>query len=989
MEDIKTLYHAARSSGRPVDIEKYLEAVDDLLMNKPNEYLLNLEYIISSTSTLNTLDTFIEKYGLSLASYGVVMKYLESAIKKCGQQAKDNTPYLEATRRMESFKNKYKYNFIMFEAFEDNLELGYVNHYYERDVPLIKTLDKQYRRFGNVVIPDAIIESVKNDTVDQLLTIFENSKLDAITYQWILECMKDIEYKEDHQAISEKSLDGIYDVIKSRKHLLFRESVLTGNNDIMIEYSPEEVVSMENLISFKEYMMTCLENTDEIMDVQKQIYSLYEEFEGLVEDTTDNVLPMLPSQKPVSPMLKEQWAARNTTTNKTSGQMPGYIKKNHSLGYGEDDGKSKSTSDDEPEPSLDDFKRPSTVATDTTVEELKDDIKSATTPEEKQQAINNYYYYTYTNSNNVTNSHNTNKKSVDNSKSVDDHSIGKRINSDDINQECDEEFSEGSVVLGAILGIVLFPIILGGISVTALGISKSKDNKAIGKTISSILGKGAGNNHQKYISAANKEFQDLCDKNKRTILGGFYKPEKTKSKINKIDACWGSLSNKKDASKVTFSEDNLAFAANDVVTGVIKKTSVKAYVDKLNRLSSDIKFSVTELDLPGDDSGGAWTYLHDAGVISSHPELQMEEYKDKPEEEYEKAWAALSKEAKSCEYCAVDLVMILPAKKFLLDNFSDAKTESVSFELESIMELPLSEPFGLYESIYQDYLSAVDLFTEDSLAVPFPGLNRKSIESSPSFLDKAKEVLRRIWDFILNILDKVFPKTIAAFNELEKKFNASEKIKERLKINNDKLIIMKLEAPNTKGVDVAIRDIAEYLNTSRIPEHDGSYYQSLSNTGPGRKIAIWFGAAQTYASPAFRISSSGGFGELERMHGKDDVDKMSATFSEGHLLEAFGVKLILSRDIGFSSQTSITELRMLVSMMRSKILRDRFSGERNLNTLVLAGKAISGLLDIIVRTMSSAYRSAVQVLNKVENELTESAPWELESFFQLSTFQKG
>jgi len=520
MDNIKSLYLTAKSSGKQKDIDKYIEAVHYLLENKPSSYIHDIEYIISSNIGLSTLKEFVDKYGLSIASYDKIMTYLEDAVRKYGYQGRDSTMYKETINMMESFKDSYPNNFILYETFKDKMPDDYVDQYYGRSTPLIENLDKLFSRYGMGIIPDTIVECVKNNTIDKLISIFENSKLDPTNCQWIIECMKDIdefdeagnakskqklgeaekkaelkvreeydkvinkereiaknnfgvynpskEEKEDLEknlkaaednsrrirkyknqskkgTLQEKSLEGIVESIKTRTAYMLREAAFAGVG-LDITYSPEETKAIEDLISFKEYMVTCVESVEERDSLTKEIYSLYEYIDKVEEDVADNVAPMLPSTPiGISAALKNESLTANTS-NKRTGQVPDYLRTNHDLGYGEDDDIKKKPESDEP--TLDDFKRPSAnqptpipsednQSPEKTIEDLKDDIEDAKSPEEKQQAINNYYYYTYQNSFNKS-------KNVDQStgKAIDDHSMNKRVHSNDIHGESDETKTE-------------------------------------------------------------------------------------------------------------------------------------------------------------------------------------------------------------------------------------------------------------------------------------------------------------------------------------------------------------------------------------------------------------------------------------------------------------------------------------------------------------------------------------------------------------------
>lgn len=140
--------------------------------------------------------------------------------------------------------------------------------------------------------------------------------------------------------------------------------------------------------------------------------------------------------------FQEKWLF--STTNKKTGEAPGYLSDNHDLSYGEDDSTSKKKKrhaflddDDKPsdggEHSLEDFRRPSAMPAH---DDDKDDIPSEPVPSNagnsgtsSSSSGNNYYYYTYNNSLN-RNSNSFNRSQRDDH-SVDDHSNTVRKISDD------------------------------------------------------------------------------------------------------------------------------------------------------------------------------------------------------------------------------------------------------------------------------------------------------------------------------------------------------------------------------------------------------------------------------------------------------------------------------------------------------------------------------------------------------------------------------
>jgi hypothetical protein len=481
MKDIKSLYLAARKGSKSA-IDEYTEAVNNIILS-PNNYLDNLEYIINSDIGLASLNEFVDRYGLSISAYNMITEKVDECIEKCESQKKNASKYKDAKCQLESYRDKYRNCFEMYEYFADTLPANYTSTYYSFNENGIQNnkLIGMISKFGEAAIPDMIITAHSTGSIDSLFNYLENHNVynTPTFYQWLSECVTDealLEYSdiESIKNIKSKNLVSIVENMRARNLQSFKESMIMGNEDAVLEYSEEEVHALEDLISFKEYYMTCTESFDEANSIQQEIYSLYEEFDGMCttefnETIADSVIPMQPSS-----INEDTWLGN--THNKKTGGVPGYIGNNHDMAhYGEDDDHPKSSDDDEDEKSLEDYRRPSSKKDDSVPEDDDDDIPSSVDSDKdsddeddvinkERQAINNYYYYTYNNSLNK-NSHSFNKdNSVHNrddhsrddhsihddhstsrayNKTNDDHSYGKHIRSHN-NEYDDDEVSEES-----------------------------------------------------------------------------------------------------------------------------------------------------------------------------------------------------------------------------------------------------------------------------------------------------------------------------------------------------------------------------------------------------------------------------------------------------------------------------------------------------------------------------------------------------------------
>ena len=448
MKDIKTLYLTAKSSGKQADIIAYTESIQDLLNNDPNGYISQLEYIISSDIGFKTIKPFIEKNGFPIACYDKMIECLNECIRKCEVYNKDASIYTEAVVEFEKFRKDHINCFMMFENFKSDIPEKYVETYYGKNSKghqNRKLVAGMINNFGEVAIPDALItaDSIGGSAVKTVLEFISKKYNEncATIYEWVLTACKDIHYDESCNEVvnhfTENCLSFIINGIKRKEHQAFRESVIMDHPDMIVEYSEDEIKAVQELIAFKEYQMSWGDEFSEsTYNHQNEIYDLYEMMDGMIaEDVADSIIEMLPcsNQPSGEPMDEAMWLTN--TRNKKTGEIPGYLAKNHDIHYGEEDpGKKKSSHVDnssDKEPSLDDFRRPSALinkpGSTLNLPSAYDDkdknddntpSKSSNTDisDEDKRIINNYYY-TYTNSLNK-NTHSFNK---DNS-TRDDHS---------------------------------------------------------------------------------------------------------------------------------------------------------------------------------------------------------------------------------------------------------------------------------------------------------------------------------------------------------------------------------------------------------------------------------------------------------------------------------------------------------------------------------------------------------------------------------------
>lgn len=292
MKDIKTLCLTAKRSGKPTDISSYTEAVKELLESDPNDFITNLEYIITSDIGLTRLDDFAERYGMAVPLCNDIINLLEQAVQKCNTLKKDPSIYESYLEKYKMYRKDHHSHFDMYEYYADDIsDSDYVRAFYtfnEKGIQHRKLPAGMINRFGKAAIPDAIITGATLGTkatmaVYEFLNSYCDKYNDSIVKQWIVECSDGISVDDipGYIHIEEGSLSRLVYQKESEFDDVLRESVITGNDDAEIPYTESDLNNIYDLISLREYQVTCTESTDAAMEIQKEIYSLYESLNNM------------------------------------------------------------------------------------------------------------------------------------------------------------------------------------------------------------------------------------------------------------------------------------------------------------------------------------------------------------------------------------------------------------------------------------------------------------------------------------------------------------------------------------------------------------------------------------------------------------------------------------------------------------------------------------------------------------------------------------
>ena len=282
MDNIKSLYLTARNSGRDSDISAYNEAVNSLLNSDPKGYISNLEYIIQSSSGVNTFKEFTEKYGFSISLYNEAMKYVESAIDKCINTGKDYSDFEEFKEWMESFRNDHLDEFKMYEYYIDNNDESYCKTYYgsnKNNIQNSKLPAGMIKQFGEAAVPDMLIESKKigSNTYQKMLSYVESyDKFDNPLFYEYLSHVAPLS-----KEITEKTASSIIIAMQNKNKQLFRESVINDDIDAQYEYSQQELDAIDAKIAYDEYSILFTDDDKERAMLESDALSLYNELDGL------------------------------------------------------------------------------------------------------------------------------------------------------------------------------------------------------------------------------------------------------------------------------------------------------------------------------------------------------------------------------------------------------------------------------------------------------------------------------------------------------------------------------------------------------------------------------------------------------------------------------------------------------------------------------------------------------------------------------------
>jgi hypothetical protein len=264
-----------------------------------------------------------------------------------------------------------------------------------------------------------------------------------------------------------------------------------------------------------------------------------------------------------------------------------------------------------------------------------------------------------------------------------------------------------AVVGGFIVGlgaVTLLPITIAAI-VIAIPISFiiiKQDSKKMTKDIDKLISiiSGVDNDKQKpYLIKAKKKLDNLYEENKDEILSKLYKPDVADVEMEDSDPFFTfgfSKDNKKFPNMTDEEKIKRLIISCTAIKGLVNRKKIKEINNELNKIDDDVKFGITETaDLPGDDSGGDWSYYTKAGIINGGPDDFPSDVNDYDStDDYDKAYEEWikeqSKKIDDSPYRVVEIHAFINAEKFIKDNAN--LNENVSSN-ENILDECIQEGF--------------------------------------------------------------------------------------------------------------------------------------------------------------------------------------------------------------------------------------------------------------------------------------------------------
>ena len=343
MRDLKSLYLEAKKTGTEADINHYMEAVNDLLNNDPLGYISNLEYIISSSTGLQTLHEFVEKNGMPLVCINTLEACLEKCVEKCEESKKDPSAYKKVQEEVQRAKSKFDESFAMFGYYEDTLPENYLEGYYgknDRGIPNRKLIAGMLEKFGEAAIPDALLtaKSISENAINQALKFVVEKYLppknDRMLNQWCLEAVKNVGVDTTcslFDKVYENGISKILSGVIDRKNALYKESVIMGDDSLMMEYSEDEINAIQDMITIREYQMVSTPDPYRARLFQEEVYKLYEELDGLIPDNEQVLTERADAKKVAAKKIASNMKSLATRIKKAIGpSIQGAIHDNNS-----------------------------------------------------------------------------------------------------------------------------------------------------------------------------------------------------------------------------------------------------------------------------------------------------------------------------------------------------------------------------------------------------------------------------------------------------------------------------------------------------------------------------------------------------------------------------------------------------------------------------------------------------------------------------------
>jgi hypothetical protein len=234
--------------------------------------------------------------------------------------------------------------------------------------------------------------------------------------------------------------------------------------------------------------------------------------------------------------------------------------------------------------------------------------------------------------------------------------------------------------------------------------------------------------------------------------------------------------------------------------------------------------------------------------------------------------------------------------------------------------------------------------------------------ANSNLLEKFKDVIHKILEFLENLYNNIFPKRFSDFKKLNEKFNRSTAVKKYCDANNGVIKLADIEIDNIDILEQLVKDARDFINNKRI-RINTSYGMYKKKE---RVIVYYTATDQTSTNYGFRIVTSNRCAKTSEMtnilHGnKIDTIKLAAL----PLMEESIFDSLTSQDVSIIPYREFNDIlkkmkHLIVGFDKYENAKECRASFKNLLT------ELTALSKNIHTVMTISYTTAVNKLKSIE-----------------------